>query len=359
MGLRQCTGLARTVLTTGELVAAGISAQMRRTLVAHGCLVSPMRGFYAPAHAGQRCGKVRHALQVAEFTELPIAPRTHPRLRACLLRSIALARHHGTKAVVSGLAAAALHRMPIVLEIHPSMLPAAELTCPDVRVSHRKGDRQYRLPLGASDVTRVDGITVTSVHRTLADVAAMYPMVTTLALADDLLRRRALDSAGIQHALQAHPGRRTAHLEVPLAEFASELAESPGESWCRLELHRAGMPSPLEQMVVRDEYGRFVARVDFAWPALGIILEFDGRVKYEKDGGRAAFKEKRREDRLRTLGWVIVRCIWSDLRRFDSVAGELRRALDGDRVHLRGAALEARGTRIVVPATPAAPTKRS
>ena len=27
--------------------------------------------------------------------------------------------------------------------------------------------------------------------------------------------------------------------------------------------------------------GHFIARVDFAWPELGIFVEFDGKVKYE------------------------------------------------------------------------------
>lgn len=360
MSLRRRTRLARTVLTTGELAAVGVTTQIRRTLVAHGCLVSPARGYYAPAQQGTRCTKARHATQLGAFVELPIDPRTHPRLRARLLRSIALSRRHGTKAIISGVGAAALYGLPVVLDSHAAALPVTELTCPGGRVSHSKGDRQYHLPLRPGDAVIVDGIAVTSMPRTLADVAASHPMTTALAIADDLLRRRVLDLAGVQHALDTHPGRNT-DLEVPLATFASGLAESPGESWCRLELHRAGLPAPLEQMVVRDERGRFVARVDFAWPAQGVILEFDGRTKYEKEGGQAVFEEKRREDRLRALGWVVVRCVWADLRRFDSVATELRHALDRDLMRLRGMALDAHGTRIIAPvpaARPSAPTKR-
>ena len=33
---------------------------------------------------------------------------------------------------------------------------------------------------------------------------------------------------------------------------------------------------------IRDEYGNVLWRVDFAWPELGVFLEFDGKVKYTK-----------------------------------------------------------------------------
>ena len=44
----------------------------------------------------------------------------------------------------------------------------------------------------------------------------------------------------------------------------------------------AGLPAPVPQYKIRDGSGRVVHRVDFAWPELGVFLEFDGKVKYEK-----------------------------------------------------------------------------
>jgi len=54
------------------------------------------------------------------------------------------------------------------------------------------------------------------------------------------------------------------------------------------------------------------------------VVEFDGAVKYAGADGRAALvAEKLREDRLRALGYEVVRIVWSDLARPDIIAGEL------------------------------------
>ena len=64
-----------------------------------------------------------------------------------------------------------------------------------------------------------------------------------------------------------------------------------------------------------------MARVDFAWPELGVFVEFDGKVKYEAllKPGRVSrrmwsIREKRREERIVELtGWTCIRVTWSDL----------------------------------------------
>ena len=79
-----------------------------------------------------------------------------------------------------------------------------------------------------------------------------------------------------------------------------------------------------QQVVIRDHDGRFVARVDFLLPALRVVVEFDGAVKYEgADGRNALIREKRREDALRALGYRVVRLTWSDLRRPERVLAAL------------------------------------
>ena len=108
-------------------------------------------------------------------------------------------------------------------------------------------------------------------------------------------------------------GRRTAELvDVP--------SESPGESFSRVRFWRWGLPAPTLQHVVRDGTGAFVARGDMAWPELGTIGEFDGKGKYGPELLRpgqtvqdAVLAEKRREERMRELGWQVVRWTWSDL----------------------------------------------
>ena len=77
-----------------------------------------------------------------------------------------------------------------------------------------------------------------------------------------------------------------------------------------------------------------MAYVDFAWPAHGVFLEFDGKVKYSamlREGETAAdvvVREKRREELICEItGWRCIRIIWADLMRPEHTAMRIRRLL--------------------------------
>ena len=50
--------------------------------------------------------------------------------------------------------------------------------------------------------------------------------------------------------------------------------------------------------------------MDFCWPAYGLVLEADGRVKY---GEGERWQEKKRETAIRRQGWSVERVLWADL----------------------------------------------
>ncbi|MDQ2782240.1 MAG: hypothetical protein M3Y26_06850, partial [Actinomycetota bacterium] len=56
-----------------------------------------------------------------------------------------------------------------------------------------------------------------------------------------------------------------------------------------------------------------------------VLVEFDGRVKYTSQ--QDLWDEKRREDRIRALGWEVVRLTWADLRRPGVVAARIEAAI--------------------------------
>jgi very-short-patch-repair endonuclease len=74
-----------------------------------------------------------------------------------------------------------------------------------------------------------------------------------------------------------------------------------------------GLPAPELQAEIRDSGGRLVGRVDFLFRERRLIVEFDGKVKYEGADGNALFREKCREDSLRSQGYQVVRLTWRDL----------------------------------------------
>jgi hypothetical protein len=78
-------------------------------------------------------------------------------------------------------------------------------------------------------------------------------------------------------------------------------AESPMETRLRLLLSFAGLPRPAAQYVVRDDEGDFVARLDLAYPAERVAVEYDGAFHWDQ---RRA--DDRRRDALRALGWTVL-----------------------------------------------------
>lgn len=109
--------------------------------------------------------------------------------------------------------------------------------------------------------------------------------------------------------------------------FAATGSRSVGESRSRVAIARAGLPTPVLQWVVRNPAGRSVGEVDFGWPHLRTVGEFDGRIKYGRlqDAAEAVYEEKQREDALRVEDLGVVRWGWDVLADFSETAAHIRR----------------------------------
>lgn len=109
-----------------------------------------------------------------------------------------------------------------------------------------------------------------------------------------------------------------------MMRFVNPAHESVAETLANVDAVTHGIEL-VPQVRIHDESGRLVARVDFVVKGTKVILEVDGRLKYtDRD---ALFAEKKREDRLRSLGYVVVRVTWSDVMRPGVVAQKIRQGL--------------------------------
>jgi len=165
-------------------------------------------------------------------------------------------------------------------------------------------------------VVTVDGVQVTGVARTVLDVARTWEFAAALVAADHALHRAWATPARLTTELEAAGRGRGVRRARRVVDAASARSESVGESLSRARMIELGLPLPELQHVVEDDAG-VVGRVDFWWPGLGLVGEFDGRLKYRAAGvpdGRPVedrvWAEKRREDRLRALGLSVVRWTW-------------------------------------------------
>ena len=88
-------------------------------------------------------------------------------------------------------------------------------------------------------------------------------------------------------------------------------------------MQRYGFPAPELQVSLLEPDTMKVVRPDLLFD--GVILEFDGRLKYTSVD--VLFDEKKREDELTSLGWVVVRWTWEDLAS-DAGAIKLKRGFE-------------------------------
>ena len=228
---------------------------------------------------------------------------------AHLVRARAVLMRQSTS-VLSHESAALVHRLPIRL-VDP---PLVHLTAaPPAHARVRSGYHVHVAPLEADDLVTVNGLRVTSVARTVADVARSAPYAWGAAMADRGLARGITREELLARAESV--GKRTGAGRVrQVIAFADARAESPAESASRVTMARAGLPAPTLQFEVRDATG-WLATCDFAWEEHRVVGEVDGKAKFGrllKAGDTpedAAHRQVMRDEALRQAGWWP--CHWS------------------------------------------------
>ncbi|ROS46415.1 hypothetical protein [Curtobacterium sp. PhB78] len=176
------------------------------------------------------------------------------------------------------------------------------------------------------------GLRTTGWARSAVDVAATRPLLESLAVVDQLLADRRTTPEALAADLELR-GSAQAKARVAI-EMGSALSGSPAESVCRVRFRQVGAPEPVQQHEFRRPGGG-TAVVDFWFPDQGVVVEVDGRAKYEdptmlegRSTAEAHWQEKRREDFVRSFPEVrfVVRLSWADLMQPDRVRAALRRA---------------------------------
>jgi hypothetical protein len=220
-------------------------------------------------------------------------------------RMLAAVLAGGSGAVLSHQSAAALWG------ISPDGAPTAEITVP-LKRRPRPGIFQHHSRLSADEVTSVEGIPVTSVPRTLLDVASTLDTRRLRRAVDEAERLRLWDSLSLDQLIARHPGRRgVARLAAVLAEGAIGATVTRSELELRfLEfLGDARLPRPQANVPLTVAGATY--EVDFAWPSRSLIVELDGHATHAT---RAGFERDRERDRrLHVAGWRVVRITWRQL----------------------------------------------
>lgn len=225
--------------------------------------------------------------------------------------------HHVSGFAASHLSGAAVYGLPLPLgptgPVHLTAVASTQRSriAPGVRIHHSDST--------PAEVTDVDGVPVMSVARIVADCLRTWGPRISVPIADAALHRRLIVVDDVLETLEQQQhwvGRPRALRTLPLIDGRRE---SWLESYGFVLFDEWGIPLPEPQVVVRDQVGRFVGRVDGGWLKECTVVEFDGLGKYALVGGDGAGPqlawqaEKRRYDGMGNLGLERVRLGLSDL----------------------------------------------
>ncbi|GAB2928582.1 DUF559 domain-containing protein [Micromonospora polyrhachis] len=211
-------------------------------------------------------------------------------------------------AAIGGLSAAYLWGVDLL----PRDAPVSVVLPPARRMRTHPMLDLGRSVLPAGDLTRFAGLPVTTPVRTAFDLGRRTPRSQAVIALDALLHRRVVKREKLRAYLDEHAGWPGMPLLREVLALAEPLAESPMETRLRLLLVDAGLPRPIAQHEIRAPTGRFVARVDLAYPDSRIAIEYEGDHHRE----RAQFRrDVTRLNALRAAGWLVLRFTADDVLR--------------------------------------------
>lgn len=213
----------------------------------------------------------------------------------------------GPGAVLSHRDAAALYA------IRPSNASRIDVTTAG-RGSGGSAIRVHRVrSLDPADVTKVAGIPVTTVARTLVDLADVVHLESLAKAFSEAERMQRLDLKAVHAARARTRGRRgpgPVRLSAALAELEAQgttLTRSSLEVSFKTLIHRAGLPKPQTNAPVNGY------EVDAYWPDRKLVVELDG---WGYHNTRRAFQRDRERDQdLMAAGYKVVRFTHADIAR--------------------------------------------
>jgi very-short-patch-repair endonuclease len=200
-------------------------------------------------------------------------------------------------ATVAGLSAAALHGTKWI----DAGLPAEM-----IRIGEAvHGIVIHRDTLVDDEICVIDGIPATTPARTAYDLGRRGSLTRAVIRLDSLANATGLKPDDVRPLIDGHKGSRGIVQLRRAVDFMDGGAESPQETRTRLLLINAGFPRPTTQIVVCNEYGDFVARIDMGWPEFRVGVQYDGP-QHWTDAERHA-RDIDQQAELQALDWKIIR----------------------------------------------------
>jgi very-short-patch-repair endonuclease len=189
-------------------------------------------------------------------------------------------------------------------------------------VERRSGIWIHRCKIGPEDMTTEGGFPVTTVARTIFDLAEVAPYDSLKGAAEEADRLKLLRLRELEGVCERGRGRRALR---PVRRLLEELrfpdaGRSPLEIRFSAFVHEHRLPEPNQNAQLLGH------EVDALWPAAKLVVELDS---WEHHGHRTAFERDRARDlKLMIAGYRTIRVTHRRLdREPDRLAAEIRQLL--------------------------------
>lgn len=251
-----------------------------------------------------------------------------------LLTARAVARPLGEQVVLTGTTGTAA----LGLELWQQPLDTISVVRLDGRSGGEEyGVRHYERPAEMGVPMRLDRDFVVAPPLWVASIAMLEApsLVSAVVVADSVLHHELTDKERLEQlaeAWQRWPRSRRHRLAARLADKGGA---NGGESVGRVAVFwRHNVPAPETQYKVVGPDGQ-VAWTDWAWPGLGMLGEFDGKRKYQRDlrsdedPGEVVWREKRREEWVTDATQTLMRrMVFADIFQPRRTAAYFQRGLE-------------------------------
>jgi hypothetical protein len=227
--------------------------------------------------------------------------------------------------------AAWIHGVDVFTYAEHDLLPPLETCVPRFHApSDRSGVDGGTRDLSEDDVMTIHGVLVTTPLRTALDLGCNLRRRDALAALDQFMRLHDISREQLLRSVFRFVRRRGVVQLRQLIPLADARAESPRESWTRLEIVSAGLPCP-ELQVWIDIDGVPTYRLDLAYPRIRVVVEYDGDEFHNRTEEQKRHDAERR-DWLKGHGWTVI-----VVRNGDFTGAGLDRWLEELRAALRPA----------------------
>jgi very-short-patch-repair endonuclease len=299
--------------TVADLLALGVTREQLRRWARNRQVTAIARGVYSPTSWLKRMAE-------------------DPRRMHAIAVGAAIRRNPGL--VASHESAAYLHGLDL-------LLPTGT-TVPRVTLTRRPQEPSRSLVRGTlirvarmpnDHVTTIFGIPVTTVARTVMDIARTTGFMEGVVAADSALHKHVAVKVEFAIILKDCAQWKGIVQARQVLGFADGRAESVLESVARVRFAQYRIPTPALQVNISGAQG-FIGRADFCWDEYRTIAETDGALKYEERGRERARAQLARDEKFHDAGWGTFHFTWREIYHEPApTTDRLRRVFTRNRPH--------------------------